>query len=139
MLWLTYEETLGKECSDRTWRRIKKTLGIKADDCNYLPIVQGYAILRKKNPFKPIQKEDVERYLFIKENLPQLSCDGSDLLSAIQRLSPVPSMQTIYRWGREINCPFQIEKQYELTEVQKWIEKIASQVYFKTGVFDDRK
>ena len=125
------QKELGKDVSDVTWRRIRRSLEIDNEPLQDLPKIRAYAFLRRKNPNKSIRLSDVERLLFIRENLPQLACSGTQLKDALMRLKPRPHLATIYRWGERVGIKFSTQSYYTAEQVQRWTLAIAEQTHFK--------
>lgn len=99
----------------------------------YLPLVEAYAILRKKNPTRCVTLADAKRYQFLSENLPNATCNGLDLYESLCRLEPKPSDTTLYKWGRQIKCPLRKDANtwYQPEQLKKWVMKIIEQTQFE--------
>lgn len=136
---LFYEDELERKISDRTWSRIKRQLGIRepivfGNKAEMKAIVQAYAYLRKAYSNRLITTDIVKRFLDIKNLLAQqtfMQCTGREIYDVAQKLSPRPSDSTLYRWGEEIGLRFSVNRTYTEAEVNKWIEKIASNPRYK--------
>lgn len=126
ILKLEYQRVLGKKVSTRTWQRIIKHLCISDESLDYADIVRAYATMRRLSPHAKVNRKDAENFVILSENIPNLVCKGSDLLDALQRLNPRPSLPTIYRWGKEIGIGFSVNRVYLPSDLEIWLEKIIS-------------
>ena len=125
-----YERIVGK-VSRATWYRIRSKYKLEGEGIGKVVFIESLAHLRLLNPHKNIQRRHVEKFMFIKANLPQITCTGWQLLFALKGLYPVPSDETIRRWGHQIGVPLYKSATYSENEVQRWVLKIASQVNFE--------
>lgn len=140
LLRLQYEFTIGEPISDKTWDRIKRTLGINRYNHNkveMIPVIRAYGELRLMNPKGLITAEAVTKYMEFEKCFPLVNCTGEDLWAAILKSvkdanDTPPSKNTIYRWGREIGVPItKSDRVYTKAELRKWIGKLVGLSEFR--------
>ncbi len=126
-----YEESLGRTICDRQWRRVRHDLLAYQDTPQKRIDIQDAARLRKLNPRSQITLQVVRRYQKYADCFLNLFCSGDELLEGFKRVfSKMPSINTIRRWGHEIENPFGYSQLYEPEDVRVWIAKISSQTNF---------
>ena len=125
LLKMEYQRVLGAKVCIRTWNKVKTRLNINDDeDLSVVPIVRAYATLKRKAPKNYFTRVDAQNYIWLSENLPRLTCNGYQLRESLMRLSPKPTIQTVYRWGKEIKCEFSVHRNYCPSDLEKWLEKV---------------
>jgi hypothetical protein len=125
LLKIEYQRVLGQKVCVRTWNKIKFRLNINDDeDLSQVSLVRAYATLKRKAPRNYFTRLDAQNYVWLSENLPKLQCNGYELRESLMRLTPKPTIQTLYRWGREISCEFSVYRSYCPSDLEKWLEKV---------------
>lgn len=125
-----YQHELGREISDRSWRRIKASLDLDSQESeNRLALLKCHAYLRNKHPGKKITLDYVVSFVELKVKLLGSnieSCTGREIFQFFEELDPKPNRRTIYRWGKKIGIDFSMKKSYQSQELNEWIEWVAS-------------
>lgn len=123
-----YEQELGSAISDRTWQRLRKRLRIWDEfDERRAAIVRRAAQRRKQNPTARIDAGRIAYELNAESLFPVdvAPIDGAGLYEQIcLALNYRVPKWTVYRWGREINCPFSMKRVYQREHLVLWAIKI---------------
>ena len=124
-----YERVLGRKVSDRTWRRIRNYLWIGDDfDPSFTKIVIRAASKRRENATASISRKAIAFEMNVEsaflDHLYPIS--GRELFEEVKRVLGTPNLsrQTMYRWGRDINCRFNMNRQYSKEHLKVWAVKL---------------
>ena len=124
-----YEHSLGTTVADRTWRRVRHSLGIRYDyDAHLINVVIRAASKRRENATRQITRAEIAFELNVEKAF--LDRDfypvtGVELLEEVSRiLGRQVSRQTMYRWGKSINCPWSAKGVYRKEHLALWAVKL---------------
>lgn len=129
-VWLrsVYEQGLGASISDRTWLRVKKTLRIYNEyDDGRVAVVTRAAHIRKANPSAKLDLAEISFQLNAEKIFPVDvgSVQGSELYRMIcETVGYEVPRQTVYRWGKDINCLFSMRRFYQRPHLVLWAMKL---------------